>query len=105
MLNVFYTYSYAWIVVLILYKLGWSDLCLPLDKGLSIFLIISIVFSFIIGKSIDKNFKFIILSENPHRNKKITYYLIFFYFIDFIYAKKIPLLSVLSGIPIRKCFI
>lgn len=97
MLNIFYTYSLIWIAILVLYSFGWSDLCTQLDTKLLIFLIISIILSLIIGKIVSNKFKFIKLEQNPHKTKGTTLFLIIFYILDFIYAKKIPILHVLAG--------
>lgn len=97
MINFYYAYSIIWSLILVLYAMGYSDLCVPLDKGLLVFLFFSIVASFIIGYTQRKKFKLIKLTENPHKSKRITFIFIILYIISFVFLKKIPILHVLRG--------
>ena len=95
--NIFYGYGILWTIILILYFLGWSDLCLPLDNYLLTFLVISISISFIIGYFMRKKLKFVKLENNPHKNRNITYILVILYVVEMLYTRQIPLLNVISG--------
>lgn len=97
MLNIFYGYSIAWGIILFFYSLGWSNLCVDLNKEVSIFLVFSIVTSFILGKIMKNNFKFIMLKENPHKSDKTTKILLIFYAIDMIYSRTLPIFQVIKG--------
>lgn len=97
MLNVFYLYALIWIVILILYSLGWSDMCISLSGEISSFIIIMIITSLIIGYKKRRIFRFDYISKNPHNSYLITFVLLFLYIINFIYGKSIPLLVVLKG--------
>lgn len=97
MINIFYGYSIIWIIILLGYYLQWSDLCIPLDLRLLIFLVTSIIISFLIGYLFKKKLKFISLKENPHKKSTITVILIITYILEFLYARNIPLMSILVG--------
>lgn len=97
MINVFYCNGIIWLLILILYFLGWSDLCEKLDGGLLIFICIIIILSFIIGFIFRKKMKFIQLEENPHKTSKATIVLVILFLLDIIYARNIPIMNVLNG--------
>ena len=62
-----------------------------------IFLVTSIIISFLIGYLFKKKLKFISLKENPHKKSTITVILIITYILEFLYARNIPLMSILVG--------
>jgi len=72
-------------------------LCTPLDTGLLIFLVFTIIFSFIIGYTQRKKFQINIKSENPHKNKNTTLLFIIIFILFFINSKEIPIVSILGG--------
>lgn len=97
MINIFYAYGLIWIVILWLYLLGWSDLCIKLDNGLIFFIIFSSITSIWIGYLMRKKMKFFKLEKNPHKSCKATIFLVCICIIDFLYARKIPILQVIRG--------
>lgn len=97
MLNVFYCFSTVWSMILILYSIGLSELCVPLDPKLLLFLLFIIIITFILGKKFDKYFKFIKLEENPHKTSWVTVFLAIYFILEMLYAHQIPLLNVLRG--------
>lgn len=97
MLNVFYLYGGMWLIILLLYSFGWSDLCIPLSEGTIFFVLFMVVFSILCGYGLRKCFKFRKLSSNPHKKSTITLLLVIFYIVDIAYERNIPLLKVLSG--------
>lgn len=105
MVNIFYLYGIIWSAILICYSLNWSDLCTQLDEGLLFFVISMIVISLSIGYIFRKKLKFQKLDTNPHKSAKITILLWLFYILEFMYERKIPLLSVMKGISYRRCII
>lgn len=97
MLNIFYMYGLMWIIILIMYAFGWSDLLITLDPNLLTFLIFTIVVSLIVGYFLRKKLRFYKLENNPHKSRLLTYILLVFFAIDIIYEGTIPLLAVLKG--------
>lgn len=97
MTNFFYGYGLMWIVVLLLYSLGWSDLCFDLQPGLLATIIFIIILSFIIGYIFRKELKY---KENRNiiYNNKLFIVLLFCYVIEFIFEGSIPLFKVLNGV-------
>ena len=98
MINVFIAYSILWISILILYLLNWSNLCLPLDSKLVIFLIFIIISSLIIGIFFKKDLKYYKIKEEPRDKNTIIIILVFLYLLTFLYNKNIPLMLVVRGI-------
>ena len=58
MLNVFYLYALIWIVILLLYSLGWSDMCINLSTEIIFFILTMIIVSIFIGYKKRKCFHF-----------------------------------------------
>lgn len=86
-----------WAIILLLYSLGWSDLCIPLSGGTIFFVFFMIVSSAFIGFIFKKKFKFVKLKKNPHKKPTITILLFIFYIVDLLYEQYIPLLNVMRG--------
>ena len=97
MINFYYGYSIIWSLILFFYSLGYSNLCKPIDKGLLLFLMISIFISAILGYIQKNKFKNIELKKNPHKNYKMTLLFLVYFIIEIIVSKKVPLLSVIRG--------
>ena len=96
MLNFCYIYSFLWSSVLFLYSLGWSDLCVPLDKGLLAFFVITIVVSLIIGVLFKENFCFSKMDKYPDRSNILTLVIIFLSLVEYLVCAQIPLFSILT---------
>ncbi len=97
MLNVFYLYSAMWVVILLLYSLGWSDLCISLSDDTVFFVLFMIACSALLGYLLKDKLKLRKLTKNPHKNKHVTIFLCVFYILDFLYERYIPLLNVIKG--------
>lgn len=96
MFNPFFIYSISWIYVFILYSLKWSNLNPHLTLTMVIFLLITIIVMFMCGIFF-KN-KVPIKWQEIQNNKfvfKISALLLFLHVVNFIYARKIPLLEIL----------
>lgn len=98
MINVFYVYALMWSFILVLYLMGWSNLCIHLDSGLLVFIIFAIISSFWVGYLMRSKMKFFKLEKEPKKTTKITCLLVLLYIADFLYAGKIPLLQVINGV-------
>ena len=95
MLNCFFGYSAVWTLILILYNFKLSMFNQGLDVGLLLFIIFTIVSSFLIGFFSKGKFKYV--------NKAIDYglkpiiFIVILFILNFIYAKSIPLFSIIAG--------
>lgn len=97
MLNFAYLYAGIWSVVLFTYVLGWSDLCTPLQPGLLVFLLTTIIMAIAIGWRFRKWFQFKKMEKCPQNYWQITAGIIAFCVFEFIFCGQIPLFSVISG--------
>ncbi len=97
MLNVFYLYSVMWAIILLLYSLGWSDLCMPLSGDTIVFVLLMIGCSALFGFIFKKKFKFRKLNKNPHKKPIITILLFIFYILDLLYEQYVPIFNVFRG--------
>ncbi len=97
MLNIFYMYSLVWVAIIVLYLFGWSDLCLPIEPQLWVFLIGMILTSAAVGFFFRKKFVFHRLEKNPHKNCLVTLLLVAACIYEFRYAGFVPLFKVLEG--------
>ncbi len=98
--NPFIVYSWTWVLVLIVYGLGWSGLFPPLSSSLLFFLAVTIIISGFIGL-FAKNACFFPYSKVSNINlKKIGIKLFFLYillFIEFINVRTVPILEYITG--------
>lgn len=98
LINPFYLYIYAFGFVLILYSLRWSVLLPDLSIGLIAFLLLTFIFSLMYGLHIQKCRK--TFFSNPlciavNYDRRVVFILIL-YVLEFLYAKRLPLLELLS---------
>ena len=96
MLNYYYMYAWMWSIILILYSFQWSSFNQPLNLHIFSFFIITIFISCVLGsfRRTDLVYKPI---KDFHYNRKITYAVILGFLADFIYARDIPLIGIISG--------
>ncbi len=92
--------GFVWLLVLLVYQMGWSKLCAPLSSGLTFFLILTIIISFIIGLfSVRRNVvKFLPLDHISL--KKMSFLMGFFYALfiaESIAGGGVPLLGYITG--------
>jgi hypothetical protein len=111
MLNCFFWYSIIWAVVILLYAIPISNFNTQLNGQLFIFLLFTIMSSFIMGLLFRDKFKYSdsYIVDNQKLKKSIII-ISFSYFLEFIVCKTIPFLSVVinksslygdfTGIPI-----
>lgn len=97
MLNFCYIYSIIWTVVLVLYSLHWSDLCYPIDTGLLLFFVSTIIVSFLVGYLFRSLFKFEKMAVYPNRGYSITTVIILICFFEYFYCGQIPFFAILMG--------
>ena len=102
MINVFYMYGIIWLIILFLYKLGWSNLCIKLTPGILIFLFFSILSSMSFGYLNKK--KLSIDIENKYEEERfnrnnfiITLILIILFLLSFVFSRNVPLVNVFKG--------
>ena len=95
-MNFYYAYSLLWLVILFLYSLAWSDFNTRLSPQVFIFFVFTIVTSLIIGRFKKNNLKFT-FDEKSNVNLFIPKLIIIGFIIDFIYARDIPLFSIILG--------
>lgn len=95
MLNCFYAYSFVWIVILVLYSLGYSDMNTPLNPELLFFILSTVVISFIIGFINRKKFKYYF--EAVDYGIKPVIFISLGFILNFIYARSIPFFDILLG--------
>lgn len=96
MLNYLLWYGLIWTVILILYKLEWSDLCIPIDSSIFTFIIVTIVVSFVLGFIFRKHFKFKRIDKYPKRTCVLTIALVLFALFEYAYCKQIPLFAIIT---------
>ena len=95
--NPFLLYSIVWLAVLFFYNLNISELYPKLTLNTYIFIFITVFLNFLIGIIFNKKIKRRIRKFNTN-NKMKKYKLLlvlFFGFLDFYYAKSVPLLMIL----------
>lgn len=97
MLNFFYLYGIIWSVTLFLYNMGWSDYCIPLEPKLVVFLVISIICSFLLGFVFRSRFRFVRIDRFPKRSSIITIAVVLFAFLEYVYCRQIPLFGIITG--------
>jgi len=96
--NPFFIYIAGFTLALLVYQLDWSYLYPPLSFSLILFLLVTFIISGIIGFYIHKKG---ILRFMAHRNTLNTRLIIVCisigYLLEFLYARQIPLLSILKN--------
>ena len=98
-INPFYLYIYVFVIILMLYSLHWSILLPDLSIELIVFLLITFILSLIYGLHIQKCRKSFF--SNPfdvsiNVNRRVVL-LGILYVLEFLYAKRLPLLEILLG--------
>ena len=96
--NPFFIYIYSFGFSLILYELGWSNLFPNLSTTLKLFFISTFIISLMLGWHIYRcRHSFF---SNPLvvdiKDTRIIKCLLFFYVLEFIYARRIPLFSIFT---------
>lgn len=98
MLNPFYWYSVIWTIILISYQFYLSNILIKLSITTILFLMITIIFSFLIGYKLKEKYKFKKLDNlQSNHSFKIVLLIVLLNSIEFIYCKQIPLFSVILG--------
>lgn len=112
-MNFYYAYSLLWVGILFLYSLSWSDFNTRLSPQVFIFFVFTIVTSLIIGRFKKNKLQFT-FDEKSSANLFIPKLIIIGFIINFLFARDIPLISIVlgksnymdfSGIPILHVFL
>lgn len=91
-------YAAFWIVELLLYSLGWSDINESLDDGLLFLLIITIIISAFAGIRYRDLFRFKKLDPQKYPSQRtIPLCIVAVYFMEFVYCRQVPFISILTG--------
>lgn len=97
--NPFTIYSIAWIIVIVIYSFGWSNLYPKLSVEYIIFLTATIIISFILGIYTynKKIFSFNLNAKTNYKGcRRIIFIIIFLFLIECLFARSIPILASLS---------
>ena len=96
--NPFFVYILGFSIPLLVYQLGWSNIFPKISFGLVLFLLLTSLYSFLVGCFV-YNKKFIVYRDISYdKNISIIAVLIFTgFFLEFMYVGHIPLLTILSG--------
>lgn len=94
MLNCFRLYSITWLAVIIMYDLGWSTYCTPLNIHLRLFIYNSIVLGFILGALFNRRMKFRRLNKEMNIGFTGTFFIVGLQCLEYVYCHQIPLISV-----------
>ena len=95
MLNFFYWYGWIWLIVFVLYALNYTEFSIPLNFGLLIFFVTTIIVSFLFGYTYRKEFKFKYSKSQKIKIRKTTlFFLLAGMAVDFVYAKQVPFISI-----------
>ncbi|HMI64583.1 MAG TPA: hypothetical protein VK517_00995, partial [Cyclobacteriaceae bacterium] len=101
MINPFFCYLFSFIVAVLVYSLGWSELYPRLSLALLAFLFITFIVHFIIGKRILDSgsilFKSVAASKGVH--VIITLFIYLLWTLDFFYEGGIPLIKIILNQP------
>lgn len=97
MINPFFWYSCIWSAVLLLYDLQWSDMNTSMNPALRIFLLVSIIVSFILGYFCRNVFQYRETEDNPADFNDYTLIICILGLLEFVYAKNVPLIAILMG--------
>jgi len=98
LLNPFFVYILGFSISLLVYQLGWSNLYPKISFQLLVFLLLTFLYSFFVGWHVYE--KKIIVYHEVRRDKNIptiAAFIVLGCFLEFLYVKHIPLLSILSG--------
>lgn len=96
-INPFYVYGISFLFTLFVYELGWSEFYPELSIDLVIFIISTIIISFLLGKILDfKVSKKEIMVIKFSKIVKCTLFIYLGFFIEFIVNGGVPLFLILS---------
>jgi len=96
--NPFFVYILGFSTSLLVYQLGWSNIFPKISFGLLLFLLLTFLYSFLVGCYVYEK-KIVVYQEIPC-DKNISIIVLFIvigFLSEFIYFKQIPLLSILMG--------
>lgn len=97
-LNPYIMYAISWLLVLVVYSFGWSDLYPPLSGELLWFMLSTIIFTFACGflLSYKGAFKYKKIPYNLPQIKKWTMVYVIANILEIIYSRHIPVLAILQ---------
>ena len=94
MLNCFYWYSIIWVLVFLLYNLGFSSFNKDLNGGLVFFIACTSALAFLVGRLNRSKFKYSDFAID-YGTKPIVV-IVILYVVNFVYAGDVPLFSILN---------
>lgn len=89
-------YSALWLIILIIYSFGWSEINKPLSSDTVILILVVSAVSFFLSFFV-KNINFSISQTKPRFTIQITSIVFLLYILNFIYAGYVPFISILGG--------
>ena len=96
--NIGYIYGLVYSALLVLYSFALSDLCVKLDLGLFIFLIASIIISFVLGYVFRKVYRFVdVVVSRELINKKLIWGIVASCLFEYVYCGQIPIIAIING--------
>lgn len=98
MLNCFYINGVMWCLILILYEMRWSTVCIPLSPITLLFMLFFILSSFVFGYVYRGIFVFKKATKSNIKSGRIVLCVIAITVVELIYARSIPLLDALIGV-------
>ncbi|NSL89788.1 oligosaccharide repeat unit polymerase [Chitinophaga sp. Mgbs1] len=96
--NPFFVYILSFLLVFLVYTLGWSDQYPPLDLSIKVFLFSTFVISFFLAFALEKARKNVFQPIAVQKHKMLIVGLIYFgYVLEFAYSGGVPLLQTIAG--------
>lgn len=96
-LNPFYLAAFAWLLVLMLYSLGWSDLNRPLDSSLVFFVPFSITIYLFLGFILSRKSEPAVLDVPVERTKTATLVIMVVFISGIFMQRSFPVINILTG--------
>lgn len=114
MLNFYYMYAWIWGSIFILYSFRWSAFNKPMSIGMTIFLLLTISISLVVGTLRKGKLKFKRINNFKYKSG-LTKIMVAFFLMDFLYAGEVPFITIAirhssqymnyQGIPMLHVFI
>ena len=101
MINPFFCYIFSFIVALLIYSLGWSELYPSLSFSLLGFLFITFIIHFVFGYKIQKSqiIRFTTLPKDQQWPVGVTLFIYILWIMEFFYEGGIPVLKIILNQP------
>src|SRR6266850_6861088 len=101
MINPFFCYLFSFIVAVLIYSLGWSELYPTLSLTLLGFLFTTFIFHFIAGRRIQNSRAILFKPLRPGKRLHVivTLFIYLLWTLDFFYEGGIPLIKIILNQP------